>query len=93
MDINEKLKKYQAELVEKKELYLRVKAHPGAMETGIKEIMDDETIKIDIAAPPVKGRANNELIRFLAQYFNINKKQIMIISGQAEKIKLLKIKS
>lgn len=78
-------------LKEKGEVYLRVKARPGASKNEIKEIMADGSIKIDISAPPVGGKANKELIKFLSQEFVVPKDNIKIISGAGDKIKLIKI--
>ena len=87
------LKEFMRQLEENSEIYLRVAVHPGASKTAIKEIMGDETIKIDIAALPVKGKANQELIKFLAQKFDVSQKNVKIIKGFKEKIKLIKIKN
>jgi len=76
-----------------KELYLRVKVRPNAAVTAIKDIMADETIKIDIAAPAERGKANDELTRFLAGEFRVGKDSVKIISGAGERIKLLKIQN
>ncbi|MDO9181373.1 MAG: DUF167 domain-containing protein [Bacteriovorax sp.] len=85
------LEKYLAEFKDKKELYLRIKVRPGAAKSEVKEILEDETIKIAISAPPEKGKANEELIRFLAKTFDVNKNNVKIISGKSEKVKLVKI--
>ncbi|MEI6596659.1 MAG: DUF167 domain-containing protein [bacterium] len=73
------------------EVYLRVKVRPGAAKTCVKEVMADETVKIDIAAPAVKGKANQELIKFLAKQLETVVGNIKIISGAGERIKLIKI--
>jgi hypothetical protein len=73
------------------EVYLRVKVRPNASKTCVKEIMADETIKIDLAAAPVKGRANQELIKFLAKQFDAAIGNVKIISGAGERLKLVKI--
>ena len=73
------------------EVYLRVKVRPNAAKTCVKEIMADETVKIDLAAAPVKGKANLELIKFLAQEFDAAAGNIKIISGAGERVKLVKI--
>jgi len=78
-------------LINQGELYLRVKARPAASLTAIKEIREDGTVKIDIAAPPIRGRANQELIKFLAKIFNLDKENVIIISGAAERTKLIKL--
>lgn len=77
------------------EIYLRIKVRPGASKSLVKKIINDQDgpiVKIDIAAPAVKGKANNELIRFLAREFGANKNNIKILSGAGERIKLVKIK-
>lgn len=85
--LSEYLNKFQ----EKGEVYLRVKAAPGSVKTMVKQIMDDDTIKIDVAAAPEKGRANHELTKYLAKEFAVNKNNIKIISGAGERIKLIKV--
>ena len=52
-------------------------------------IMDDGTIKVKLTSPPINGKANEELIRFLAGVMHIPKTNIEIISGQAAKNKLV----
>lgn len=71
--------------------YLRVKVIPKSPETKIVETLSDETLKIRIAAPPEKGKANAELIRFLSKHFGVDKKKITIISGKSDPLKLVKI--
>lgn len=85
------LSKYKDQLSAKGELYLRLKIRPGASRNMVRELMADNTIKIDIAAPPLRGRANEELIRFLAGEFSVSRKNVIILSGAGEKIKLVKI--
>ena len=85
------LDSYKKTLAQKGEIYLRVKVRPNSAKTCLKEIMADETLKIDLAAAPVKGKANIELIKFLAKEFEVNKNNIKIISGAGDRVKLVKI--
>ncbi len=78
-------------LKDKGELYLRVKVRPGSAKNAIKEVMADETVKIDILAPPIKGKANQELIKFLAKEFDVSINNVKIVSGAGERVKLIKI--
>ena len=76
------------------EIYLRIKARPGAGATAAKQVLaeaDGEIIKIDIAAPAVNNKANLELISFLAREFAINRNNVKIMSGAADRMKLVKI--
>ena len=85
------LKVFKNELSKKGEIYLRIKARPSATLTSAREIMADETIKMDVAAVPERGKANQELIKFLAREFAVQKNNVRIISGAGDKLKLIKI--
>lgn len=75
--------------------YIRIKIIPRSQKNEITEIIKDEegekTIKIRIKAPPEKGKANAELIKFLSKTFNIKRDAISIISGKTDRLKLIKI--
>jgi uncharacterized protein YggU (UPF0235/DUF167 family) len=74
------------------EVYFRVRAYPGAPQSAWREVMADGSYRIAVAAVPEKGRANLELIKFLATEFGLNRSAIKIISGAADRFKLVKIK-
>jgi len=73
------------------EVYLRVKVRPNAADTALKTLLADETLKIDLAAPAERGKANAELIRFLAKEFGVDRENVKILSGVGERVKLVKI--
>jgi len=50
-----------------------------------------ETLKIRIAAPPVEGKANEALIRFLADKLDLASSEIEIVGGMSSKQKRVKI--
>ncbi|WP_205204109.1 DUF167 domain-containing protein [Azonexus hydrophilus] len=52
-----------------------------------------EALKIRLAAPPVDGKANEALLRFLAQRLAIPRQQISLKSGQASRQKVVEIES
>lgn len=90
------LEKYKKQLADKGEVYLRVKARPGAEATEVRGILEtepEETLKIDVAAAPEQGKANEALIKYLALAFEVSKAAISVISGAGDKIKLIKIKN
>lgn len=39
-------------------------------------------IKIKITAPPIDGRANEGLIEFLSDYFDIPKRNVLLVKGE-----------
>ncbi len=88
------LGRYKKILNQTSEIYLRIKARPGAHATAVKQILansEGEIIKIDLAAPAAAGRANLELIKFLAGEFDVAKNSVKIISGAGDRLKLVKI--
>ena len=50
-------------------------------------------LRVRIAAPPVDGAANEELIRTLARTFKVPKRDIEILSGHTSKLKQVRIKN
>ena len=67
---------------------LSIKASPGRPKTEILEIMSDGTLKVAIGVPPVKGQANEELLRFLEKEFGGNAR---ILRGLSSVNKLIQI--
>lgn len=51
----------------------------------------DGSLKTRLAAPPVDGAANAELIKLFARKFNVSKSDIEIIGGETSKNKRIKI--
>ena len=48
-------------------------------------------LRVRIAAPPVEGAANRELIRLLAKTFKLPQNAVEIVSGAASKSKVVHI--
>lgn len=61
---------------------LAVRVIPRAKKNTVDGIMADGTLKIRLAAPPVEGKANQALVRFLVEILDIPASQIKIIAGQ-----------
>ncbi len=78
-------------LYNKKEIVLKLKIKAGQEKNKIAGALSDGTLKLDIAAVPEKGKANQELIRFLAKEFDVARENVKIVSGASNKNKLIKI--
>ena len=48
-------------------------------------------LRVKVAAPPVKGKANKELIAFLSQLLGIGKSSLAILKGHASRNKVITI--
>ncbi|KAL3257536.1 hypothetical protein MRX96_046484 [Rhipicephalus microplus] len=69
---------------------IRVRAKPGASESRITDVSDD-SVGVQIAAPPVDGEANTELIRFLSKLLNLRKSDLSLEKGSRSKDKVVLI--
>jgi len=50
-----------------------------------------DAYKVRITAPPVEGRANTHLIRFLAKAFGVSRADVLLAAGAAGRRKALRI--
>jgi len=53
---------------------------------------EEGVLRVKIAAPPVKGKANKELIDFLSQLLGVSKGSITIEKGHTSRRKVIAIK-
>lgn len=70
---------------------LHVWAQPGASTSEIVGLMG-EALKVRIAAPAWEGRANAELLAFLAKALAIPKSQVALVRGQKARAKTVFIR-
>jgi len=68
----------------------RAKIVPGSSRTAISGFFN-EMLKIKIAAPPEKGKANQCLLEFLARNLGVKKSAISIIAGQTSPVKQVQV--
>ncbi len=65
-----------------------VRVQPRASRSDVAGELDG-ALKVRLAAPPVDGEANEELIRLMSRLFNVSRSQIVIRSGQTSRNKLI----
>ncbi|HWO89597.1 MAG TPA: DUF167 domain-containing protein [Gemmatimonadales bacterium] len=51
-----------------------------------------DALKVRLAAPPVDGEANEELVRFLAERLRVAKSNVEIVSGASSRRKVVAIR-
>jgi Uncharacterized conserved protein len=71
---------------------LRVKVTPRAAKSEVVGEMADGTLKVRIAAPPEKGKANAALCDLLARHFGVASYAVTVVSGQSSSRKLVEIR-
>lgn len=69
---------------------LTVKVHPRAKRTAITGRLG-EAYKLDLAAPPVDGKANEECLRFFAKLAGVPRARVRIIAGLTGRNKVVEV--
>lgn len=52
---------------------------------------EGDSLKVKITALPKEGRANTDLIEYLADFFGVKRSEVKIIKGEKEKRKLISL--
>ncbi|MCK4565090.1 MAG: YggU family protein [Verrucomicrobia bacterium] len=71
-------------------IILSVRVVPRASKDGIRGVLGD-ALKVRIQAPPVEGKANAYLVKFLSKQWKIPRRDIEILSGETGRNKRLRI--
>jgi hypothetical protein len=53
--------------------------------------LEGEVIRVHVSAPPEKGKANKELIRFIAKRLGIPKTTVVLLSGKTSRRKRIQV--
>ena len=69
---------------------LTLNVQPGAKRNEICGL-HGEALKIKLAAPPVEGRANEALIKYIAALFDVPQRQVALKQGSQSRHKVLEI--
>ncbi len=69
---------------------LRVKVKPGSRSSSLTQETDG-TWRAQLKAPPVDGKANEELVALIATHFKCRKANVVIKSGASGRIKLISV--
>ena len=69
---------------------ITVKVHPRAKRSAVTGQFG-EAWKIDLAAPPVEGKANDECVRFVAETAGVARSRVRIVSGASARVKVLDV--
>lgn len=85
------LETLRARLATEQRISLNVKVTPKSPRTAWIGVLDDGTLKLKLAAVPEKGKANQELIRFLAAEFGVQRHQVRIVAGETNSRKSVSI--
>lgn len=77
------------DLKNKSPLYIKVKVQSKAPKTEIVDQLEDGTYKVKVAAQPIRGKANAELLKYLKKSLNLS--DVQIVSGGRDSVKLIRL--
>lgn len=70
---------------------IKIRVIPRAKKNEIVGTLADGTLKIKLKAPPVDGKANEELVKFLSEEWCVARSEISIIRGKTSRTKIIEI--
>jgi uncharacterized protein (TIGR00251 family) len=76
--------------ISKREAKISLRVYPHAARNEVGGFKDG-VLQVRVSAPPVKGKANEELIAFLSRALGLSKSRIGIIRGHTSRNKVIAI--
>jgi len=70
---------------------LTIRVTPRARKTGFGGVLEDGTLRVRVNAPPLEGRANQALIKFISNVLEVNRSRVEIVAGEKGLDKILSI--
>ena len=77
-------------MLEKEQVKITARVQPNTSRNEVLGFIDG-VLHIRIAAPPIKGKANQELIKFLSDILGVSKSNLTIEKGMTGKMKVIGI--
>ena len=71
-------------------LILTLHVQPGAKRSEVCGL-HGEALKLRLAAPPIEGRANQALVKYLAELFGVPRQQVELLQGEQSRHKVVAI--
>ncbi|HID10888.1 MAG TPA: DUF167 domain-containing protein [Candidatus Latescibacteria bacterium] len=71
---------------------IRVRVVPRAKEDKIEGFSPDRILRVRVAAPLEKNRANERLVRVLANALEVARSQVRIVVGRTAREKVVEVK-
>lgn len=72
------------------DLLIHVRVSPKSARDRVGELMGNR-LKVFLKAPPVDGKANRSLTKFIAKHFSVSPGSVSLVSGDTSRDKTLRI--
>jgi hypothetical protein len=76
-----------------RDLILRLRIQPKASQDAFIAPYGEDCYKVTITSPPIDGKANEHLIRFLAKQFGLPRSMVSLEAGSKSRTKSIRLKS
>lgn len=70
---------------------IKVKVITKSSENKVEYDKENDLYKVKVTVVPEKGKANEKVIKLLADFFDTNKSNVIIISGKSSIVKIFEI--
>ena len=70
---------------------ISVRAQPRASRTEVAGAYGERAVRIRLAAPPVDGAANEELVAFLAELLGVRSRDVELVRGHGSRSKSVRV--
>ena len=68
---------------------MKIRVSPGSKSTALRGSYGKEALRLSVAAPPIGGRANGEVERYLAALIGVEKSWVAVVKGASNRDKLI----
>ena len=69
---------------------INLRIHPNAAKNEVVGF-SNEVFRVRVAAPPVKGKANRELVAFLSKVLGVGKDSLTLVKGHTSRDKVIAV--
>ena len=73
-------------------IFLNLRVSPGARRTSIEGPYGEDALKLKVASPPVDGKANAEVERFLAKLLGVSRSDVAVVRGASSRDKVVLVR-
>ena len=76
--------------ISRNEVKISLRVYPNASRNEVMGFTDG-VLRVKVSAPPIKGKANKELVTFLSRLLGVGKSSVNIIKGHTTRNKVVAI--
>jgi uncharacterized protein YggU (UPF0235/DUF167 family) len=70
---------------------LRIQVHPGARRQSLRGRRADGALRLEVTAPPERGRANQAVTELLAGLLGVERRRLEVVRGLAARAKVVEV--